>query len=120
MTPLERRALLTTLANPAPAGDYVVTLEGAAGDGRRVVLAYVPDRLVVERPAFAAYLAAVARLDWPSLEGLGTSLLDDINDVLVPRWLRVTLRQEAGGVAHGLRLEDRQPRWANDRLLAGV
>lgn len=119
MSPLQRRALLTTLSNPLPSADYLAMLEGDL-DGRSVVLAYVPDRLVVERDAFAGYLAAVSPLPWPSLEALGAALLDDLADVLVPRWLRITVRQQAGGIVHSLRLEDRQPRWSNDRLLAGL
>ncbi len=118
MTPLDRRALLATLANPSPSTDYVVTLEGALG-GATLRLTYVPDRLVVEPTAVAGYLAAVAALFWPSLEALGVALRDDLGDVLVPRWLRVTLRRQQDGVVHALRLEDRQPRWTNDRLLPG-
>ncbi len=119
MSPLNRRALLATLTNPSPSTDYVVTLEGALGDAT-VALAYVPDRLVAERAALAGYLVALTALSWPSLESLGTALRDDINDVLVPRWLRVTLRRQQDGLIHSLRLEDRQPRWTNDRLLADI
>lgn len=119
MTPLDRRALLATLANPSPTTDYVVTLESAIG-GATLRLAYVPDRLVVERGAFAGYQAVVAALPWPSLEALGTAVRDDLGDVLVPRWLRLILREQHGGIIHSLRLEDRQPRWTNDRLLGNL
>lgn len=116
MTPLERRALLLSRPNPLPKADYLAMLEGRMGD-RTMTLAYVPDRLVLPPETLASYLAVLDGLSWPSLEALGAVLLEDINDVLVPRWLRVTLCREDGGIRHRLRLEDRQPRWDNDRVV---
>ena len=119
MTPLDRRIVLTTQANPSPTTDYVVTLDGNVA-GCELRLIYVPDRLVLESSAFTRYMTMITALPWPSLEALGVVVRDDINDVLVPRWLRVTLGQRHEGVVHSLRLEDRQPRWANDRLLVDL
>lgn len=119
MTPLDRRALLSPQPNPLPKADYLAMLEGRLGD-RAMTLAYVPDRLVLPPETLAGYLAAMDALPWPSLEALGAVLLEDLNDVLVPRWLRVGLCREAGGIRHRLRLEDRQPRWDNDRVVRDV
>ncbi len=121
MTPAERRAGLHTAANPAVGRDYVVALEGPLGEGARLSLHYVPDRVVLERAAFARYLAMLEGLGWRNLEQIGAAVLDDINNELVPRWLRVEV--VGGGpeaVVQRVRLEDHQPRWANDVLLRGL
>jgi hypothetical protein len=119
MTPLQRRALLGTQANPSPGADFLVTLEAEAVGGALTVT-YVPDRLLLDRADFAAYLAAVTAQSWPALEALGVAMRDDLGDVLVPRWLRVSLRRSQDGLTHSVRLEDRQPRWNNEALLAGL
>lgn len=115
----DRRALLSALPNPAPGRDYLVTLDGLLASGEAVRLRYVPDREIVARDGFRRYLGLIGTLSWASLEALGAAVLDDASNAVVPRWLRVEVWDAAEGVAHRVRLEDRQPRWRNDGLIAG-
>lgn len=106
-----RRALLPTRPNPEARLDYVVTLGGNLPGGIAVTVRYVPDRLLLDAGAFAAYLAAFATP--AGVEELAVAVLADLNDVLVARWLHVA----AASGAHGAIVEDRQPRWNNTALL---
>ncbi|MEE9140081.1 MAG: hypothetical protein V3U18_04825 [Alphaproteobacteria bacterium] len=122
---LRRRALLSGLPNPGTV-PYVVRLEARIGGPPpapvTVKLFYVPDRLIVEREAFGAYAVALAGAAWPSLEEIAVTVLDDVSDELVPRWIRVVAAAEdpaAGGIAaHVAMVEDHQPNWSGERLLA--
>jgi 7-cyano-7-deazaguanine reductase len=121
-----RRSLIATEPNPGSRLDYVVSLDGhmAPPEGPRVAvsLRYVPDRLVAAPPSFGRYLEALAGLAWPGLEAIAVTVLDDLNNELVPRWLQVTVEAAEGahpGIdRHGVMLEERQPRWDNPVLLS--
>lgn len=118
----DNRALLVTSTNPNARTDYMVMLEGRLnwGNGAVVALRYVPDRLILERAAFAAYLTVLGGVAWDNLEHCAATLLEDVNNELVPRWVQVAVTSPAAsatGVSHAILLEDRQPRWDNSSLL---
>ena len=119
----ERRAHLTTAANPDPRHDYVVSLSGALpppflAPQVTATLGYVPDRLVLARPAFTAYLAALSAGEWATLEAMATTVLADVNNELVPRWVHVYLAAAGDGERYSVTLVDHQPNWDNPSLLA--
>lgn len=113
----DRRAGLATVANPAPRHDYLVRWMGTLTDGTSLVVEYVPDRLVLAPGAFAATLAALGNDPWPVLESLALAVLDDLNNELVPRWVRVSASRRADGIRHHASADDRQPDWDNPGLL---
>ncbi len=125
---IRRRDRLVGARNPGRRHDYVVTLTGrlaVAGAPLRVVLRYVPDRMVLPTDAFAAYIEELGAGDWTSVEALAVAMVEDLNSELIPRWLRVSLIAEGTGAdrddgAAGYRVdvEDRQPNWDNPSLLA--
>lgn len=110
----QRRHHLHGQPNPATRCDYLVTLDGALGQRRSVRIAYVPDRLIVERSIFADYLRSLEALPWASPEQLGAALLDDIANTLVPRWLRVEITENTAELVHRVRLDERQPGWKGE------
>ena len=117
LTPAERRNLLAAQPNPDNRLDYVVTVTGrirAADESCEVELRYVPDRLVLETTAFEDYLGAMSRERWDNLEHAAVTLLDDLHDQLVARWIQLSV---TGGHGHSILLEDRQPKWENPHLL---
>lgn len=119
----QRRAVLAPASNPDRNIDFVSSLSGrlaALGGSIDVALRYVPDALTVSPTAFAAYLRALEGGDWPSHENLATTILQDVSNELVPRWVQiVTRRGGADGVPeHKILVEDRQPQWNNAALLA--
>ena len=116
-----RRAPLLTRPTPAPGLDAVVVLSRPLADGTRVQARFVPDRHVLAPGAWQAYAAV---LDQPEQgfaadipEGLAAAVLSDLANQLVPRWLEVTVTRATGTDSHRVRLEERQPGWANPDLL---
>lgn len=120
--PEQRRGRLEVLPNPAERLNYQVSLragaDGADPDGAPfalILVDYVPDRVLLDPSAFAAYVAGLSTQSWDGLEALGVTVLDDLNNELVPRWVRVTVRAartaRAPTLRHGVVLEDWQPSW---------
>ncbi len=117
------RERIATRPNPGARHDYLVRLAGAVmlGEGAaHLTLHYVPDRLIAEVAGFDAYVAALGRIRHKSLEALAAAVLDDVNNALVPRWVRVALAADAPAVTHrhAVLVEDCQPGWENDPLLS--
>lgn len=112
---LRRRALLET-DKPARSDHYfVVTLcREAAGINAR--LRYVPDRDILRPEAFDTYLNDAFSGADGTLESLARTVLDDVNDQVIPCWIEVLLTRNAP-VEHSVRIEDRQPRWQDKGLL---
>ncbi len=119
-----RRDELTTVPNPAPQHDYVVTfsahMDSIMPDRPLVVrLRYVPDRRVVDAAAFDRYLHGLGKHPWPSLEAVAAAIVDDFNNEVVARWVSATLSDAPESATHhAVLLEDRQPGWDNRALLA--
>ena len=122
----ERRLLLNTIPNPSGRLDYVVSMEGSMDlpdphGSVTMSLRYIPDRDVLNPDCLALYYREISGAEWRSLEEVAVTLLDDINNEVVPRWLSVALIRRDMATPerekHGVVLEDRQPRWDNPRLL---
>lgn len=109
-----RRELLRVEPSPDPRYDYLAGFDGQAGGGG-VSVVYVPDRLILTGQSVAAYLAALPP-NW-SVEALALAVLDDLNNELVPRWARVTIRRDQP-LRCWAAAEDRQPGWDNPTLPA--
>jgi hypothetical protein len=126
---LDRRTLLAAANNPQPDLDSVVTLGAtlavrfAGRPSERVLLTvrYVPDRSLVERQSFTAYLQALETATHDSLEALALGVLNDLNNEMVPRLLQVraaVMSETESLVEESVWFEDKQPRWSNELLLA--
>lgn len=127
MNPRIRRDILASRPNTGSRLDYVVTVNGrmTAGApksaGITVLVRYVPDRVVLERQAFSDYLKHMSDAPAEDVEALAVTILDDLNDELIARWLHVTVVKaetpdDTGGELR-VTVEDRQPRWNNAQLL---
>lgn len=126
---MERRALLMTYANPDRKLDYIVTLSGhlpsghmrGGGERQRIVLRYVPDKLILETRSLGVYLEALAETMWPNPEDLAVTVLTDVNNEVITRWIEVAVDvpelQHHAVDTHGVVIEDRQPGWDNPALL---
>lgn len=124
---LERRGLLTSSPNPDKRLDYIITLVGhlpnSQGQSRRhITLRYVPDRDVLDAKAFGAYLEALSDMPWPTPEDLAVTVISDVNNEVVARWVQVALSvpelHHHAVDTHAVVLEDRQPGWDNPSLLS--
>lgn len=126
---MERRALLITKTNPDRSLDYIVTLSGhlpsshmsGGGERQRIVLRYVPDKLVLQTHALGVYFEALAQTTWANPEDLAVTVLTDVNNEVITRWIEVAVnvpeRIHHAIDTHGVVIEDRQPGWDNPALL---
>ncbi len=121
-----RRDLLVTGPNPDSRRDYVVTLGSSipdllGADNAKVVLRYVPDKLILVPSSLDEYLKAHGAMSWNNLEEVAVAIRDDVNNEVVPRWLQISVSSAANGDKsvghHDIMLEDRQPKWDNAALL---
>lgn len=131
MDTLDRRKLLATKPNPDGTLDYLAALEGeiaplkgCPGATASIGLVYVPDKAILAPASFSRYLEALSKETWDSLEGVAVTVLGDINNEVVARWVRVAVSAEPvllpGVSAHTVMAEDRQPNWDNPALLSGL
>ncbi len=111
-----RRALLSTEPAPQPRHDAIVNLSGNIGDVT-VRLRYVPDRDLLTPQGFATYLTALSPTGNGPLEITAQTILEDINDQVIPCWLEVLTSSETGDIKQDVRIEDRQPKWQDRGLL---
>ena len=123
---IERRSRLSSTANPDKKLDYIVTLEGhlpnSQSHSRHIALRYVPDRDVLDAKSFGVYLEALSQSPWATPEDLVVTILSDINNQIVARWIQVSLNvpelQHHAVETHAVVIEDRQPGWNNAGLLS--
>jgi NADPH-dependent 7-cyano-7-deazaguanine reductase QueF len=129
LSPHDRRRLLAAVANPQSDLDYLVTLRAtlalrlSARPPERVSLSlrYIPDRLLIERQSFTAYLQALEMQPHETLEAMALAVLNDVNNEIVPRLVQLragVLNDAESLVEESVWLEDRQPRFANESLIA--
>lgn len=122
---MERRGLLVVCDNPDKKFDYLVTLSGhlpGGGGGRQLVeLRYVPDKHILDGRSFGTYLEALSAEVWDSPEDLAVTVITDINNEVISRWVQVGVNipelQHHAVDTHGVVIEDRQPGWDNPGLL---
>ncbi len=112
----QRRDILASSPAPLPHHDIIVILEDTCM-GDRLRLRYVPDRDVLDPESLTAYVDALGKISFASLEETAQLILEDINDRIIPRWLEVTLSRHADQMRHQVRIEDRQPHWKDRGLL---
>ena len=121
------REQIKCISNQSPTLDYVTSFSGVIRHRNDVVsgpvqieVRYVPDKLVMDANSLPAYLEAVEFSPGDSLEQLAGTVLVDLNNEIVPRWLHVTATVDAtmDVVRHSVTFEDRQPNWDNPALLA--
>lgn len=125
MDMIERRGHLTSTANPDKKLDYIVTLKGhlpnTQSASHHIALRYVPDRDILDAKAFGNYLDALSNEAWENPEDLAVTVLTDVNNEIVARWVQVSLRvpelQHHAISTHAVIIEDRQPGWDNAALL---
>ncbi|CAK0777036.1 MLTR_LBD domain-containing protein [Azospirillaceae bacterium] len=125
---LERRARLDPRPNPGIQFDCLVFWQTQVPPQTALLIYYVPDRLISTPPAFEAYFQSLATETWDVAETLATTVLDDINNELIPRWARVVTRSPSPEATpfpatcktalQCVMIEDQQPGWRNPDLLS--
>lgn len=119
-----RRNHILTDANPRSKLDYVITVrrtlvpirvQEAPTEKAIMSLRYVPDREILSaKNNLQDYIQAVREEEWENMAMLSASLLDDLTNALVPRWIELHLDMTGLGQIY---MQDRQPKWDNRPLL---
>ena len=113
------RTFLQTTPNPNPKLDYVTELRKQISSTLWVTLTYVPDKLLLRPKAFIAYLEAALPILAEPYESFAHVFLEDLNNEVVPRWLRIEIASEMVPTRR-IVLIDSQPKWNNAPLLASL
>lgn len=124
--PVPPAALLETEAHAAAHLDLLVSLQGSAviaGQDRvaDVFVTYVPDRIVLVADSLGTYLNQQGLSPPASLELLATRLQEDLQDLLVPRLLRLKVQLHNPHRLpewHRVEIQEAQPGWDNAALLS--
>jgi len=116
----QKRDLLETLPNPNKNIDYLITLKAKSPDGTiEIQLRYIPDRMILSAQSFPNYVSSLFKAEEQTLEHYATRLAEDIHDELVTRWINASFNQiKSDGSEHCITIEDRQPQWNNQQLIA--
>lgn len=122
----ERRSLLEFQSNPDQTRDYVITLSGSMTNNSPDIrydhnIQYVPDRTILVPESLNRYLMELNKRDGISLEEITTTILSDLQNQIVPRWVQVAIKMDIQSLdhiaLHQATVEDAQPGWHNDELL---
>ena len=112
------RHLLHCRPNPETALDYLIAIDDCAPKSDwSILLRYVPDKLVLEPAALACYAGHLMARDHDGPEELALTILADLNNEIVPRWVELACANRQAP-HHRVLVEDRQPNWDNPPLLA--
>jgi NADPH-dependent 7-cyano-7-deazaguanine reductase QueF len=120
MDAILRREHLETGENLNAKVDYIVTLSGTISETCRVDISYIPDLAILKPASLSTYLQTLGTMGWDHLEALGLTILNDLNNEVIPRWVQVTVWGKGADIMHRVTLEDRQPRWDSPALLSRI
>ena len=109
----ERKHLVTNSSDFDLRQDVLVSMRHEIGK-LQIKIDYVPDRRLIVRESIHHWIKTYDK--WQgSHEWLVLNILDDINNEVVPRWVRVVLWISD---SESLMVEDRQPRWRTSPMIA--
>ena len=108
---IARQDSLSTEQNPIRGRETLTRVSGQTASGATLDLVYVADKWLLGSGALEAYLATLLE---PKPHALAALLLDDLSNVLVPKFLQVRVSDGTTAVL----IEDRRPRWDNPALLS--
>ena len=111
------RTFLKTTPNPNPKLDYLTELRKQISSTLSVTLTYIPDKLLLRPEAFIGYLEVALPTLAEPYESFAHVFLEDVNNEVVPRWLRVVVISEKIPTRR-IVLIDSQPKWNNASILA--
>jgi len=111
----DKKKILETFENPYPARDYLIkhiapeftSLCPVTGqpDFATMILEYIPDKLCVELKSYKFYLQSY-RNDGIYFESVTNKILEDLVDVLQPRYMKLTAKFNVrGGISSVIEAE---------------
>lgn len=123
----KRRKIISPHKNPRKDSEYIIQLKHRlapngldAARGVELKLYYIPDKFVVEADNYDKYLLffETKSQQYDSFEKLGSDIIDDLNNELIPKWIHLNITAEHAHTIHCVSYEERQPNWDNPFLLS--
>lgn len=129
------KSYLRVKENPSKKYEYVINLKKTLvkkvdGEKFLIDMHYIPDRYILETSSYEKYLGSIFDKlkdtieETTILEEIALSVVDDLCNELVPLWVRVNLSfisdDKSGGRFHNVTIEDKQPQWNNQALIAKI
>lgn len=113
---------LSTYSNSHRTKDYIVSLVQEFSLNQRSFtfgLRYVPDKLLLCHTSLASYLEQSLTQEAETAEAQANEILEDIVDIIVPRWIEITLKLHENILGQDILItvEEMQPNWDNHALL---
>lgn len=121
MTDTAKNTLISS-SNPYRHKNYCVTISQETslnGQNFSLTLRYIPDKMLLEHESVVAYLKSAIAHRQDHIETLAHDILEDIMNLIIPRWLEVTLKQisNKAGQQISITIEESQPNWDDNGLL---
>ena len=120
-----RRKLIRTEANPEVNLDFVASFTTSIelpspALSLKLTIHYVPNRLIMIPESLTQYLTYIKKQAWKNLELTASTVLNDFNNEVICRWVRVCLEGQTsdGENIHHILIEDSQPGWQNETLVS--
>lgn len=129
------KSYLRVKENPSKKYEYVINLKKTLvkkvdGEKFLIDIHYIPDRYILEPSSYEKYLGSIFDKlkdtieETNILEEIALGVVDDLCNELVPLWVRVNLSfvsdDKSGGRFHNVTIEDKQPQWNNQALIAKI
>ncbi len=121
MTDTAKNTLISSF-NPYRHKRYCITISqeiSLNGQDFALILRYIPDRMLLEHESVAAYLKNSIAPRQDQIETLVHDILEDIMNLIIPRWLEVNLKQISNKAGHriSITIEESQPNWDDNGFL---
>jgi len=94
---------ITTSANPDSRKNWILSVE--ITDPVHIRLRLVPDKLIADHSSLKNHIDEIINKSWSSPEEMSLTIIENINNELIPKWLEVIYVHEGVSV----KIEDRQP-----------
>lgn len=94
---------LKTYPNPDSRKNWLISVE--IHEPIKLKIRMVPDKLVADHTGLKSYLREIVRKDWITPEEMTLTLIESINNDLIPKWLEVIYQHKDITI----KLEDQQP-----------
>lgn len=128
-----RRKNIKSIPNSDRNLDYITTLKSHISISSKsdehlaqatLIAHYVPDRFILTPKSFKDFIEIIEAIQWESVEEMTVAILTDLNNELVPRWIRIetmtAASNDTNATHHSVLIEDQQPDWNNHRLLKNL
>lgn len=102
-------ANITSSNNSDQRKNWLITVE--ITNPVKISVTYIPHKLIADHKSLKIFLNEKANEEWDTPESMTLNIIENINNELVPKWLKVTYEYE--GIV--IEIEDSQPGFIDNK-----